>query len=283
MKNPWGFRARRRHPGQMMVLLTVAVFMLILAVGSGIDYGSILVEEQSIQNAIDTAALAGARGMLYAPTPGAISGEATATAFLNNQGYSTAKGDVIHYAETTDPNTGQLDTMKVEVTRNKPTLFWRIVGINNIPLKRSAVGAPGRGDNDIAIVVDLTQSMQTEDPGTLPELRAAVAAFVDALNLNVSNPITNKIALAAFQGEDCATSSGVVAFGYNASGQIGDSSTTDRWVPVTSDPANSVKVSAGGNHSLSAVASGTPKLRAWGLNDHHQVNGSATAFFNNQQ
>jgi alpha-tubulin suppressor-like RCC1 family protein len=59
-------------------------------------------------------------------------------------------------------------------------------------------------------------------------------------------------------------------WGHNASGQLGDSSTTQALVPVTvSGLTASVSLSARGNSSCAVLARGT--ARCWGNNDYGQL------------
>ena len=68
----------------------------------------------------------------------------------------------------------------------------------------------------------------------------------------------------------------VMAWGYNASGQVGDGSTVNRLmpVPVTGLGSGVVAIAAGGDHSLALKSDGT--VVAWGKNDHGELGDSST-------
>lgn len=67
----------------------------------------------------------------------------------------------------------------------------------------------------------------------------------------------------------------VWAWGYNGSGQLGDSSTTERLTPVQANVAAQVAIAAGFDHSVSMTSTGT--VWAWGNNSNGQLgNGSTT-------
>lgn len=62
----------------------------------------------------------------------------------------------------------------------------------------------------------------------------------------------------------------IVAMGYNADGQLGDGSNTERRRGVAvSGLASATAIACGANHSLALLADGT--LRAWGANDQGQL------------
>jgi alpha-tubulin suppressor-like RCC1 family protein len=67
----------------------------------------------------------------------------------------------------------------------------------------------------------------------------------------------------------------VVAWGCNASGQLGDTTTTDSSVPVTvAGLSGIVAVAAGGSHSMALDNTGT--LWTWGDNTYGQLGDSST-------
>lgn len=270
----WYF-ARRRSPGQMIVLMAFFMIVFLVLVGTAVDYGLILREEQQLQNAIDAAALAGARGMIFAPTPGIPAAQATAAAYLRLYGYE--QGDLyntnIVYAFTTPtagPTPRPLDSMQITVSRTKPTVFWRIVGINQTTFSQTARARPGQGQLfDVVIAFDETASMSSAD---IDQLRQAVVKAINDLAPNPSNPRSPKIALAQFQGQVCPATNGVVAFGANGSHQLGDGTNQDRDFPVQVQGQGSgvSAISAGGRHNLLLRSSGTNRVRVWGDNDNLQ-------------
>ena len=71
----------------------------------------------------------------------------------------------------------------------------------------------------------------------------------------------------------------VRAWGFNASGQLGDGTTNNRFTPVTvrtlfSPLSDVVALSAGGGHSLALLADGT--VRAWGHNSAGELGNGST-------
>ncbi|MEV7186618.1 hypothetical protein [Kitasatospora sp. NPDC093102] len=72
----------------------------------------------------------------------------------------------------------------------------------------------------------------------------------------------------------------VKAWGYNATGQLGDNTTINRFTPVATQGAWSGgvwQIAAGCNHSL-AVVDGDSRLKAWGQNTAGQLGDGTTVF-----
>ncbi|MDV9190562.1 hypothetical protein R6L23_20470 [Streptomyces sp. SR27] len=72
----------------------------------------------------------------------------------------------------------------------------------------------------------------------------------------------------------------VMAWGYNATGQLGDNSTVNRYAPVKTQDTWSgevVRIAAGCNHSL-AVTGTTNTLHAWGQNTSGQLGDGTTDY-----
>ncbi|WP_316529663.1 RCC1 domain-containing protein [Kitasatospora brasiliensis] len=72
----------------------------------------------------------------------------------------------------------------------------------------------------------------------------------------------------------------VKAWGYNATGQLGDNTTINRYTPVTTQGswgAGVTRITAGCNHSL-AVTDTDHRLKAWGQNTSGQLGDGTTVF-----
>ncbi|MFE4517101.1 RCC1 domain-containing protein [Kitasatospora sp. NPDC056783] len=86
----------------------------------------------------------------------------------------------------------------------------------------------------------------------------------------------HSLALAGAPG----TANTVKAWGYNATGQLGDNTTIHRFTPVTTQGAWSggvTQIAAGANHSL-AVTDSDNRLKAWGQNTSGQLGDGTTVF-----
>ena len=84
----------------------------------------------------------------------------------------------------------------------------------------------------------------------------------------------------ALVGRPGSSGNAVKAWGYNATGQLGDNSTSNRYTPVDTQDARLGAVSqiaAGCNHSL-AVTDSDNKLKAWGQNTSGQLGDGTTDY-----
>lgn len=77
----------KRARGQILVIVAVAMVVLLGLLGSGVDYGIVLMEDARMQHAVDAAALAAAKAVIVGPSPGIPAAQATATEYLRLHGY----------------------------------------------------------------------------------------------------------------------------------------------------------------------------------------------------
>src|SRR4051812_6362282 len=133
----------RREGGQVIVYAALLLTVLMGLAGAGVDYGLIVIESAKLQNALDAAALAGARKLIT--STGANQGarnteaETEATNFLGYHGYSnTATPHPFVFTELASDNGSFNDTMRIDATIVKPTNFWRVLGIQNTTLVQRA-------------------------------------------------------------------------------------------------------------------------------------------------
>src|SRR5207302_904281 len=87
-------------------------------------------------------------------------------------------------------------------------------------------------------------------------------------------PVLAAIALAAVPAGATETSAGVVAWGSNAEGQLGNGTTASSNAPVGGNGLSGVTaVAAGASHSLALLSNGT--VMAWGDNANGQLGNGA--------
>jgi alpha-tubulin suppressor-like RCC1 family protein len=113
--------------------------------------------------------------------------------------------------------------------------------------------------------------------GQLGNASSQTCLFVTITFLCSTQPVTVRgisaaIAVAAGNVNTCAvlSSGSVKCWGANASGSLGDGTTTNSSMPVTVEGISTAKaVSAGGGHSCALLLDGT--LKCWGLNWYGQL------------
>ncbi len=198
----WAQIVGRAPRGQIFVLTAFVLVVALGLIGSGVDYGVMLVEKTRVQNAVDAASLAGARGLVAAPTPGTTSAQATITASLAQHGYANGiNNTTVSSIFLTPTPTGSTDTVRINVSRQKPTVFLQLLGISSMSVGGTALAQAGTGLYDVVLAVDETSSMTCCASGTdMYQLRQASQAFADQLQLSPGAARSSKLALAQFQG-----------------------------------------------------------------------------------
>ena len=145
-----GYRTRtpdlRDDRGQVLVLVSAALFTLLMVVGMVIDVGIILEQKRQLQNAVDAAALAGARAVVDNPALA----QAAAEQYLLLNGFDPADASL---TISIDPNCSA-DEVEVTVVAVIPTAFFTIAGIDSKTVTVRAVGEarPVSGSSDYAFV-----------------------------------------------------------------------------------------------------------------------------------
>jgi Flp pilus assembly protein TadG len=200
----------RHSAGNIALYMALILTSLMGLAGAGVDYGLIVLETSRLQNALDAASLAGARALVTS-TGGTqavrdADGEAAAVTYLGLHGYVTGQnGATFTYVKSSsDTTTGAShDTMQVNGTVVKPTSFWKVIGINNTTLNRTATAIASGGMVDVMLSLDLTGSMDVN--GTdMPNLRSAVVAFINQMQLSTSDPRGSQVGIARWAGTVCS-------------------------------------------------------------------------------
>lgn len=200
--------ARHTRPARGVVVVYVALLMTILMglVGSGVDYGFLVLENTRIQHAVDAAGLAAARSLFSGANPGVTSAQNTATTYLQQHGYQSDSRTTVTMTFSSSLGTSTMDTIDLRVTRQQGMFFWRAIGLNNVPIQRRAVVTAGGSIYDVVVSVDETGSMSNED---IQQLRDALTTFVDRLFPASGGASNSLLGMAQFQGEVCSGSPSV--------------------------------------------------------------------------
>src|SRR3954471_24017785 len=93
--------------------------------------------------------------------------------------------------------------MQVNGTIVKPTSFWKVVGITSTTLTRTSTAVASGGMVDVMLSLDLTGSMDVNGTDTA-NLRAAVIAFINQMQLSTSDPRGSQVGIARWAGTVCS-------------------------------------------------------------------------------
>jgi Flp pilus assembly protein TadG len=205
----------RHSAGNIALYMAVMLTSLMGLAGAGVDYGLIVVETSRLQHALDAASLAGARALVTSTgstqTLRDADGEAAAVSFLGLHGYVNGQnGATFTYVKSSSDSTSGAshDTMQVSGTIVKATSFWKVIGINSTTLNRTATAVSSGGMVDVMLSLDLTKSMDVN--GTdMPNLRAAVVAFINQMQLSTTDPRGSQVGIARWAGTVCSWTRGV--------------------------------------------------------------------------
>lgn len=204
----------RHSTGNIALYMAVMLTSLMGLAGAGVDYGLIVVETSRLQHALDAASLAGARALVTSTganqTLRDADGEAAAVSYLGLHGYVNGQnGATFSYVKSSsDTTTGAShDTMQVTGVVVKPTRFWRVIGVNSTTLNRTATAIASGGMVDVMLSLDLTASMDVN--GTdMPNLRDAVVAFINQMQLSTTDPRGSQVGIARWAGTVCSWTRG---------------------------------------------------------------------------
>ena len=125
----------RRESGQALVLAAAAMVLILGMAAMTIDVGMLLQERRDLQNAADAAALAGVQDLPASPADAVDS--ATTWAEQNGIGAGELEGVTVSTTYAED------DTVTVQVERDVPWLFARVLGRGSDTVHAHAVARVG--------------------------------------------------------------------------------------------------------------------------------------------
>jgi len=165
------------NEGNIAILFGIAVIPIISFVGAAIDYTRANSARSSMQAALDSTSLMLSKDLSEGTiTTSQLTDKADAyfKALFTNQ---ETKGLTI--SATYTQNSGNGSTILVNGAGNIDTGFMRLVGFPTMDFKTSSTSAWGNARMRVAMVLDVTGSM--DDDGKMPAMQKAAKALVDQL------------------------------------------------------------------------------------------------------
>ena len=167
----WQFGAVRfasNESGSVAILFGLAVFVLAGSIALGLDYGRALGVRSRLQQAVDAAALAA--------HPDGSRNNQQMTDAVNSQFAYDTKGQGYGSINVIVNSQPIEKGIVVTATADVPTSFGRLLGVPNIPVAVKAEAVSGKGNFEIALVLDTTYSM---NGNKLTDLQTAAKKLVD--------------------------------------------------------------------------------------------------------
>jgi Flp pilus assembly protein TadG len=140
--------------GQALVLGAVALVILMLMAGLGVDVGYLRYEKMQMQKAADAGAIAGASELIYGTVPLAkIAAQNDTTA----NGYTSGNNGVtvsVNIPPSSGPFAGDNSYVEVIVAQAQPTFFMRVGGFNTVNVRGRAVASSQGNSSGCIYVMD---------------------------------------------------------------------------------------------------------------------------------
>ena len=130
-------RFLKREDGQAMVIMAFALVAIMGFGAFGIDLGRVAVQQSSLQNIADAAALAGAQDL-----PTATTSIATAITYADTNGLKGVENGIAKNGDTitvTTPYAGDVKEIEVVCKRTVDYTFARVLGLNSKDVTARAV------------------------------------------------------------------------------------------------------------------------------------------------
>ena len=181
---------KRRAFGRLLkdttanVLPLAAAGMLVLVglVGGGVDASRAYMVKNRLQNACDSAVLAGRRAVSADGFD--EEAEAQARSYFNTNFDQSSEGTTATVFNPTSPDDG--NTIEGAATTNLDTILMGVFGFQNLSLAVSCSASMSVGNSDVVMVLDSTGSMAETLEGTsvtrLSALQDAMKNFYDTVN-----------------------------------------------------------------------------------------------------
>ncbi len=173
-------RLLRDKRGNAMFLTAAAALPVIGLIGSGVDIGRAYMAQLRLQQACDAGVLAGRRAMAGGVYSTAAQQEATKMFSQNYSSNAYGSSDV-NFTTRAEGTTNVVGT----ATANLPTALMQVFGFDEFDLAVNCAAKLEISNTDVMMVLDVTGSMTTVNPGDsvnrMVALKAATMDFFDTL------------------------------------------------------------------------------------------------------
>ncbi len=239
--------------GNIAVIFALAAVPIITLVGAAIDYSRANSARSSMQAALDSTALMVAKDL----TDGRISTSDVTTAARKYFAalYTNPDAQSVTINASYTQNTGNGSTIKVDGSGSVNTEFLKFASLDTLGFNLSSTSLWGTVRMRVALVLDVTGSMQND--GKMAALKPAAKALIDQLAALAKNPGDVYISLVPFAKE------------VNA----GPGNYNQPWINWSEwDAVNGTCSNTSYKNSSSCTAAG----KTWKTNNHTTWNGCVT-------
>lgn len=188
---------RRDERGNVAVIFAAALLPVLMFIGSAVDYGHALMTKSTLNAALDSAALAGARE--YIATYGDIDASKAAAERYFKQNYVGNSSNVANADDSGEDLEGANSDYRLVVsideearlltataTTKVPTAFMGVIGLSTLTVSTTVTSAFGALQPvSVGMVLDVSGSMAYSMPGAtnrMASLKSASRAMLDILD-----------------------------------------------------------------------------------------------------
>ncbi len=181
----------RDQRGNTLALIAAAVIPVMAAIGGGVDISRAYLAQARLQQAVDSAALAGRRSRIGT---GMTEATEAANKFLSfNFPQSSYGASPSHWTSSiTGPDTS---SVRVQAATKIPTTIMKLFGIQTVDIGAVSIARQNWINTDIVLVLDTTGSMRdtprNDKQSKIQSLRDAVMSLYDELT-QAQNDLTSR-------------------------------------------------------------------------------------------
>ena len=188
----------KNEDGAIAIIFALSTMVVFLTTGLTIDVGRVMHAERTITSALDSAALAAAKGMkVNGLNDAAVEAVAQRYFDTNMAGHGGSYANIQSF--TVNINRAN-NSVGLEVNSEVPTIFGQLAGISSISVPRGSVAIFDTKDIEIGLQLDVTGSM-CSPCSKIDALKDAVAGpdgLLDIILPDAGTPNQVRIGLAPF-------------------------------------------------------------------------------------